>query len=665
MHLHASADRGAQIFQSAGPQTIYGREVLHDEPFPQEELRIALDGFVEPPGLGSARDKLANRGVVVLVAPRGDGASTAALHLLVEHHETDADQAVDHQPAWQRLANEAGPRLLTADWATPNAHRIPRRPDTGYLLDLTAEEEDIKTEFRRALVRLGRELRGLRSCLAVVVTPDQWGEVKQDPELDSITAQLKPPDPVRLAQRHIEFVHRRRDRLRRLQDAQVALTSHMRPRVAAAIAAVLAIADEAEVAPGLNAVLEWPDYLAARFDTEVDPKQRALLWSLAVLDGAPKRVIFNAARTLMGQVNLKTDHATTLAGPDLSSHLRKLEAAVSEELVSLNAVRPGLSPVVLGHIWREYDDLRDVMLDWLLTIGGPNGAAAHHGGQVVRALFVLARQDPNAQVLRLLGSRIEQGKRLALIVDLLHETAIEGEIARAARDLLLDWAKGNDEKLHEVVARVCGGRFGHVLPERALVRLKWLFTRTQPKSRRHAADAIRSLLVHDAGLDVAVLNTVVDWLRSGHQAGLPAFAQTMTITEQSLPCIRALLDPLHDPDGGVSTALVEGWSLLLSATPQDQSEQLQALRSWFDAADNGHLPVDRVTAVLQAAAGASLGDSSTVKLLLQARDLEQERRSSTETGLITWLFDHINTFNRTPRHDAPPVAAPPADEFPR
>lgn len=602
--LHAWADSGGQVFQSAGPQTIYGLDMLHPEPIAPNDLTVAMQAFVDPPGMQSAREALGIHGVAVLVAEQGDGASTAAVRLLGEYKANDGEYVGSLQ-------------TLTVDWAIPNTSRIPREPRVGYLLDLTAEDEELRAGFRSGLVRLGSQLVNSGSCLVVLVTRDQWGDVTRDPELKGITAPLGRPDARALAIKHVNALHRRPDRLPSLDrnDISNVLSSQAKPGLAAELAHALAIAEGENLEARLREVLEWREYVRQRFDDTGEQWERALLWTVAALDGAPKRVIIEAARDLLNRLKITIDLGQALVKRDLTSCLTTIQARQHDGTVSINAGMPGVASVVLAHIWQEYVELRDVMLDWLTSIGARGGVAASFSHEVSQALLSLAEHDDGGAVLSSLSAWVNENTgRRDLIARLLEDAAFEGKVERPARKLLLDWAKTTNTAQHAVVAQVCGGRFGRRYPERALVRLRWLFVKGGEESKQRAGDALRALVVSNEDINCAVLNTVLAW---DVEVALAAFTMAITATTTTLPQLAVLLDPVRDPAGEVERALVVGWRIIFSSR-ENTADQVAALRSWFDAAGTGALPGDRVMAILRAAGSSVLGGSSVIGLAIKA-----------------------------------------------
>lgn len=630
--FYAQADHGGYVFQSAGPQTIYGRDMLHSDLVGQTDLAVVIHAFTDPPGMSDAHEKLTESGVVVITAAPGEGARTAALRLLYNEYKASASEYLGNLKA------------LTADWATPSAARIPREPHVGYMLDLTEEDEELKAWFRRGLQQLGTELKSNGSCLVVVVTPDQWGEVKHDQQLTRITAPLGRPDAYKLVRAHIEYLHRRPDRLARMDTPDVVevLSSHTLPGQAAAIAETLATTEDQDLQARLSALRDWPDYVRKCFNEDGEQWERALLWAVAALDGAPKRVIIDAARALLQQLKINFDLGNSLVKRDLTSCLDGLDAKQHDGTVSINTMRPGVARVVLTHIWQEYSELREEMLAWLINIGARGGVASACSREVSRALLSLAEHDDSDTVLNSLSEWADGNTgRSELIARLLHDAACEGNLQRPARELLLRWAKSKNAAQHAVVAQVCGDQFGHKFPERALVRLKWLFTSEHPSSRGLAGNALRSLAIDENRSNLTVLNTVIGWDREQSQAALMAFAQVVTVTSATLPQIGILLDPAGDPDGEVTQALIAGWRILFKSS--EGADQVAALRSWFDAADNGTLPRERIMKILRAAAAPVLANGSVVKLASSAAENPGSELSGAFKALLADLMEDMAT----------------------
>ncbi|MYW98004.1 hypothetical protein G3I59_47235 [Amycolatopsis rubida] len=184
-------------------------------------------------------------------------------------------------------------------------------------------------------------------------------------------------------------------------------------------------------------LLQWPDYIITCFGHDnATHWERALLWATAALDGASKVVIIAAAQALLKYLKIATSPAQAFVAVDLSRALKTIDAENTEDRVSITTRRPGAGQAVLNHVYREFPDLREVLLDWLASLPSVPGVGPAYADLVSRRLQALAIEADAAEVLekaeRMLGT---DSKNHSLTVSLLTAAALDERLRTPAREL--------------------------------------------------------------------------------------------------------------------------------------------------------------------------------------------------------------------------------------
>lgn len=169
---------------------------------------------------------------------------------------------------------------------------------------------------------------------------------------------------------------------------------------------------------------------------------------------------------------------------------------------------PGRATAVLAFVWREYRELRPVLLDWLLDscADAPLAVAARVGtvvgtlvgaatGQDVTATFDAWAADDRPWVRALAAHALDAAGRDEIV----------GTQVRAR---LATWDVGDDPYLAEVAVRVYGGLFGRIRPAVAFDRLQRA-ARTEDRVP-HVADSLVRLMEDDE-LRPSVLAMLARW----------------------------------------------------------------------------------------------------------------------------------------------------------
>lgn len=548
--------------------------------------------------------------LAVITGPAGYGKRTAGIRALWE-----VSQASVTADAGKPLALSE----IRPDWSkpeSPDTSLLPDQPGTGYLLDVAAEigSWTQPDQVAGALVTHAEELRRNGSYLVVIADDHGWPEGLSG-TLSRVTVRAKArPLAHRVATAHLEYLHRKPERVRWLNTASGepgsrqfggaahALTEKSRPSDAARLAVELARTDDS--ADGLDTALaafqQWRTQIVDIFKkTEDRPSDRALLIALLFLSGDEILTIQAAAGTLLGKP-AQADVEVILTGPDLSARLRGVGAEVTGRHAGLDH-KPGYAQAVLNHLWQQRPDIHPHLLPWLDKITAPNEPGSRRLAAISGLLVELAITENDIRIIERIHTWIGEGtkntKHLQLIAGVFARAAEADALGLKVRARLLDWSQDGQESVATVVALVCQSEFADHYPRQTLVRLRHILDRPERDTAvREAEKALQDIAAHPGQLP-RVWTTVIKWATEhGHLAGHRAFL--------------SLLDPQHNPyvlqvmlaaagqDPAVKEALLRGWNAALS-NKRVSPQCLDLIIAWAHARADGLVPHDLVTDILR------------------------------------------------------------------
>ncbi|MFE2102180.1 hypothetical protein, partial [Streptomyces sp. NPDC059468] len=404
----------SRIIIAGGDVTVTDKERLPVADIAQVDLEVVSQAWVDTSHdggavmtAGEAVALLTSDGpaLAVIAGPAGFGKRTAAIRALWQVSQTERN--AERQP----LSLKA----ISPDWDKAEAREIsclPEESGTGYLLDVSAEISswDKPTDVAQALVAHGEKLRRIGSYLVVITDEHSWPE-EASGALGRVVVRAKNrPAPHRVAERHLEFLYRKPERLRWLNTATHAgsknplgeaahlLSESSAPSVAARLASELAQAeDSAEgLKTALSAFQQWRTEVVNVFK-ETTAGDRALLVAALFLSGSEATAIQDASRRLLGKEPEK-DVEVILTGPDLSTRLGGIGARVTGRHADLGH-RPGYAQAVLNHLWQQRPDIHEHLLKWLDGITAPGGPGARRLTAISDLLVELAITENDIRVI--------------------------------------------------------------------------------------------------------------------------------------------------------------------------------------------------------------------------------------------------------------------------
>ncbi|MFH9075650.1 hypothetical protein [Streptomyces alboflavus] len=605
----------SRIIVAAGSVTLTEKPLLPVVDISEAELRVVRLAWVQlgPQGesVPTAADAAAllggdGPGLAVIAGPADHGKRTAGIKAMW-------DTARSVQAA---TGKSLALREIRPDWDTPDSPDTSVLPDaagTAYLLDVAAEIGSWKSPGRiaEALVAHAEALRRVGSCLVVIADERTWPEGSSGTLTRVLVRAKTRPSSHRVAEKHLELLHRRPDRIRWLNTATVGsdpigeaahlLTESSSPADGARLAAMLSDVDD-EVPGSLQTALdsfqEWHTEVDAAFKaTQDNPDDRALLIASVFLSGSDVLSVQEAARTLLDEPQ-ETKVRTILTGPDLTTRLTQVGAQVEGRTVSVD-YRPGYARAVLLHLWKQRADIHRPLLNWVDAITSPKQPGAGRLGSIGDLLVHLAIAENDIRVIEQIhawtGSGHDSEEHRGLIARVLTVAAEADSLGAAVRARLLDWAQDESDAVATVVALVCAGQFADRYPRQALVRLRHILNRPSvDRAVRTAQEALRDIATRDGQLP-RVWSTIRKWLANKQVAGHRAFLSLLD--PRADPYVLQVMLTAAERDEEIKGALIAGWSAALVDERVD-AECRELLTAWARARAVGQVPEAVVTGIL-------------------------------------------------------------------
>lgn len=569
-------------------QNNYMIQRLQGTPLPEDWIQERLRTYLSNATTDAAiKELLDAHRVAVIHASAGTGRYTTALHVLTRQNVKTIRQV-------RREPNEKVDLKGITD------------ANTGWILDLTDEQEKPQTTFGADLLEAQEHLRTTGSFVVVVIHTDTW--MKTAEGAGRLAHPLRPPAALEVLRAHLTQqpspVIRAEDWLsaEQIKDRMKSAS----PEAAAELAQIITAAADLNPAitkPGdftslvedvLRTADNWRKVLLEWHTEHTESAHRNYLLAAAVLDGAPAEVV-HKGHNLLGKALGDQLHPTTgHQGPGIIELTYTIGAEMDAD-DRIRFVRPGYTEAVVDYFWVDRPHHVAAFTGWTAQqaanlpedLGGP--LADRVTAWVTR--YTLAKR--NFAILRTVATDWASQRLEDRAKDILVAVALDPLVGKHARDLYLAWAKAPDTAdpssqkgtptptaLKKVLAAALV-QLAPAYPQIALKRLAEIAANTKDTTVTNAVgDALTSLWGR-SGLQ----NTTRDILTSWFNASQNHYRVAARRSFLHLACMANTDDVpvlLTSNGAGSDTWNINGWRCALDAevTPGFQA----SFNTWMDAA---------------------------------------------------------------------------------
>lgn len=514
--------------------------------------------FEPPQRFGEAQDKLARHGVVLLEGEAGSGRRAAAKMLLRLH--LDTEHRFCTLPA----------ELNGGSIDVSNVER-----GDLLLLDLSAVEAAEYLVLRSALAGLRANARQRNARLVVILNPqlETWAE--RD-ETQQYRVRIGKPEPERVVQRHLAGegvpvssvlpqvaglqTELRKSTMTKL--AWFAELTHLlfgRAGEDRDLAAALKLA--------LTALVDRSGEVKKDLDQRKDGTSRALLFTVAMLEGAHLNVVFESAGLLLSKVGHPEEEVPSLERQSFLDRLDSIKAEVTDaRLVRFKEI--GYGEAVVSYFWDNHLDLIDAFRSWIDELVRTSWLSRPEKVALAERVAGQCLRTDNPNLLVKLSESLASPKsedNFPVIRNFLSAGLASVEHGRVFRRRIYDWAKDSKQppSFAAVLVDLCSVEMARSYPEEALTRLRHLSKRLPGELDEQALAALLRLACGDLRLFRRLLERLCPQeLPSPRPADLKIFLKLVE------PGRLLRLDNQGHPylfDRTVRRSVVDGWSDVLSA----------------------------------------------------------------------------------------------------
>ncbi|MGW1009273.1 hypothetical protein ACWD4X_04380 [Streptomyces termitum] len=550
-NVNTGAVHGGQtVTGGTGPGARRGEGRVREGAIPDTEVRDAALGFVRPDCFGDALARL-EEGPLFLTGRAGTGRRTTALNLL------------------RASCGDTAP-LRALDGVTELDRWKPADDSVrGYLMDGLFPSRPLSP----AVLGHTRELLRKARARMVIVLPDDAALLRHlERGLHISPVVCVPPPPSLVFDRRFEAMvpdQRERDRLLAALNHQHDLDELLVPELVPAevvelVTAVVAADGDPAALDDLGLRLS---YRAEQEATELvrdlrgDPDSLAFLLAASVYEGQDHRIVRDEADRL---AKLAADRLTAvLPGKDadgasatdrpnpafvfrrsLTEQLHAVRAVRQEREIkagdpyahSVEAVafvRHQQAETVLRHVWREYGQLVELLVEWLRDVPRTGNLAEPAGRTMGRAASWGGGRNALAHLREFAVSNRATGRAVA--AKALGIAAEDPVLVPEVRHRLQEWSTASSPCLRATVALACGEEFGLARPDLALRFLDQLLLGTQGRDdeKPPVREAVETsvLKLFQAGHEAKVFHLLLRWSEGSQgeqEQVLPLFTRMLT-----------------------------------------------------------------------------------------------------------------------------------------
>ncbi|MFJ8043522.1 hypothetical protein ACIRBX_23790 [Kitasatospora sp. NPDC096147] len=558
-----------------------------------DPLRVAAERrawlrqrFVEPPGYGEVAERLEKPGgAVVLSGVPGAGRRSAAVMLL---HQLGTGDTPIREVALDEKAEDQPEELADGE-------RV--------LIDLTNSADQEIVDAQPLVRSYWTKVERVGGRLAVALAEGREHLLGQD--CQQLVMRIGRPDGAVVLLRHLRpagvevaLSRLRGSVLAEFFDRSPLRDLHRLSELVAEAAALGGTFDGWAEAAG-RALRGWSAEVGRAVAGTTDGRQRLLLLTAAMLDGAQVDVVSRHWNRLLAKVEHPEDPAPRLDRADLSRRLGQLPLTVDGD----GRIRfQGLAyaAAVRTHFWLYYPDLRPVFGEWVgEAVERPPGLEQSDSRNLVSRFADQALRVGDVDAMARLVESWATERRLLPTAMAVLERGLRDERAGAEfRAKIYAWATGPRAAavLVQGLARMCLDVLAQDHPDQALVRLHHL-------ARRETSDDARQCLFDLVLGDRRLYGRLIDRLDEGlvrsrfRQRDAEILVELMS--RPSCPAARQ--------------DLIRGWHRVLGVAPPQAWGP--GVKAWLSAASSTPEVGARLTGILVAAASGRPGPLSRYYLL--------------------------------------------------
>jgi hypothetical protein len=506
----------------------------------------------------------------------------------------------------REVRREPGDNLLIDDLASEHG--------VGWLLDLSAEGDQIQYSLGRTLITSRHLLETASSYLAVVIRPDLWDQVKAGGE--EVAIPLIPPIAVEIVERRLtrgkpplsesdatswleypEIIRHLSplSPVEAVEWANAIRAEHFTPLQPTGITGELdELTPETLLKKAANVIKarsDWRDDLLKWNKNHPESRTRNFMLATAVLEDSPGEEVFTAAEELAKTLKSNMAEARGLSGPGILELVSEVDAHLTGmEAVCFN--RAGYADAVLEYFWADRMHLREAFIAWMNALalsnqGDVSDSIVGRLGQYVLRWSI--RRNKLDSLEKLITAWARDRRFVPAAETLITGAGLDPSLGRLMRDRMLAWAKSDQEDtkpLKLMVARACSGPLGKIYPKVMLLRLGYVAGTDNQDVADAVKDAVRALW----GLPKArerIRIDIIDWYDSEDDAKIRAARGTFTalagVTDNSDGSPLLLAPPADQVQSKARDFLVEGWRCVLDE-PVSNDETMRSFGIWMNTA---------------------------------------------------------------------------------
>ncbi|SDD30082.1 hypothetical protein [Actinokineospora iranica] len=460
-------------------------------PVSANRLELLDKRFVPPsgPGFAQAQERLRNPGTVVISGQPGSGRLAAGLMLL--HRSGQGDVS-----SFQELT-------VTEGQLDPDPRTI--QEQERLLLDLTGYGHSQLSDIKNAVEIFRAEVEQ-RAYLVVVVSADQqraWGT-----DFGRVLT-IGCPERAAVLRRHLEvegialpdkawftpgLAHY-------LHSGRMSEIAELADQVRAARDRALSAEPGNWLADALNALADQRGAARNRVTALRDGRDKALLFTAAMLDGASVDEVFDSEARLLTVAKYPHSGSHSLDEKDFTQRLDDLRLKVDAHGVRIAEL--GLDAALRTYFWTSMPGLRTAFRNWVASVVASQKVTGPHKRQIVERFAEQALAVGEKEHIVLLvhqwtreNLRAKNRDNYRILAEiLLHFGLTHEQRGQEFRRQFYDWAKNPSTAtpLARIMVPLCETVIAPTFADQAVVRLRHLAGHGDEEVRSAAANALLRL----------------------------------------------------------------------------------------------------------------------------------------------------------------------------